>query len=193
MRVLAGLLALLCFSGCGIPPVPQQEQIAQPVAEIKREESKAKPGGKWIVSQSASSFDDSPSVTIAVQSEVEVKGWPNLSERPLLVVRCQEGKTDVFIGTGMTGRILFGQYGQDLGTEMRMRYDNGEVFTYAMAGAENKKAYFVQDAVAEAKYMLNKRSLLVEFTPFNSNTQEFTFDLSGLGEIIAPLRKACSW
>ncbi len=93
----------------------------------------------------------------------------------------------------MTGRILFGQYGQDLGTEMRMRYDKGEVFTYAMTGAENKKAYFVQDAVAEAKYMLNRRRLLVEFTPFNSETQEFTFDISGLGEVIAPLRKACSW
>ena len=48
-------------------------------------------------------------------------------------------------------------------------------------------------AVSFIKRMLEKDKILVRFTPFNGNLQEFTFDIRGIDEASKPLRKECGW
>ena len=167
-------------------PTPQRQNSA-PILEPELK------GGKWKLAKDKSGFDDSTTVVVSVESDDTLTGWPGRTANPALVLRCMEGKTDAYIKTGMPGRIAFGEYGSDEGTEMRMRYDKGEVFEYRMPASTDKEAYFFRQPIPEIKYMLKHERLLVEFCPFNSSPQEFRFDLRKLGEVISDLRSICKW
>ncbi|ASM76020.1 hypothetical protein VITFI_CDS0241 [Vitreoscilla filiformis] len=43
------------------------------------------------------------------------------------------------------------------------------------------------------KKMAEGSTLLFEFVPFNSSPQMTTFQISGLGVALKPLREACKW
>ncbi len=52
---------------------------------------------------------------------------------------------------------------------------------------------FFDSPVTEIKHMLDKSSVVYGFVPFNSDPAEVTFQLTGLKEVIGPLRKQCKW
>jgi type VI secretion system VasI family protein len=147
--------------------------------------------GKWRPTTNTSSFDDSKTVLLSLEAENSITGWPNVTRTPTLALRCKEKKTEAFVNTGMQGKP---EYGQTLLVHMRGRYDHqGRTFEYEMSKSNDGKAFFFGDSIEEIKYMLNHTTLVLEFTPYNSNPVEIQFDLFGLGEAIKPLRDACSW
>jgi hypothetical protein len=148
---------------------------------------------KWSLSGGSSSFDDSKRVTLTLLASNQITGWPGVTRTPALILRCQERKTEAFINVGMQGKIAFGGYGQDLGTSMRGRYDKGEVFHYLMTKSTDGQAFFFPKPGREIQTMMKHSSLVMEFTPFDSNPVEIRFDIADLTEAIKPLRDACSW
>lgn len=149
--------------------------------------------GKWRLNASTSSFDDSKTVVLALEAESAIVGWPAVTHTPTLILRCKENKTEAYVNAGMQGKPVFGEYGQDLGVSMRGRYDKGETFEYEMPKSTDGQAFFFRYPIEEIKYMTKHSSLVLEFTPFNSNPVEIRFDLTGLSEVLKPVRDACSW
>jgi len=59
------------------------------------------PTDRWMVNESTSQMDDSPFVALSLKAENEIKGWLE-SSIPTLVIRCLEGKIEMYIDT-LTG------------------------------------------------------------------------------------------
>ncbi len=57
--------------------------------------------GKWKSTTSVSSFDDSKMVVLSLQSDNQITGWPGVTTTPTLILRCKEGNTEAYIGTGI--------------------------------------------------------------------------------------------
>jgi hypothetical protein len=64
-------------------------------------------GGKWEEFGGSSAMDDSKSVSFQLKAEDAITGWLK-KETPTLVVRCQERRTDVYLVTGMSASVEYG-------------------------------------------------------------------------------------
>jgi hypothetical protein len=150
--------------------------------------SEARPG-KWRVSKSKSQFDDSPTVVLALRAENSIRGWLTTSI-PVLFIRCQERRTEVYVATGMQASVESG--GSNLHT-VRLRYGDDAAYATPMSESTDNKSLFFIDPTNDIRRMWNVQSLLVGFTPFNANPVTIRFDVSGLPIAIQPLREACGW
>jgi hypothetical protein len=148
--------------------------------------------GNWHLSTSVSSFDDSRTVVLILSAGNQITGWPGITNTPMLALRCKEGNVEAYVSTGMQAKLEFGQYGTDLGVSMRGRFDKDKPNYYLMSKSTDGKMFFFPNPIWEIKSMLDHSSLVLGFTPFNSNPVEMHFDLTGLGRVIKPLRDACS-
>jgi hypothetical protein len=62
------------------------------------------PVDQWHVTDSRSPMDDSKTVALALDSNHVIQG-PVGSNKPTLIVRCNEGKTQVYVSTGMAASV----------------------------------------------------------------------------------------
>jgi hypothetical protein len=62
------------------------------------------PVDKWHVTESRSPMDDSRTVILALDSADVIEG-PIGSNKPTLIVRCKEGKTQIYVSTGMAASV----------------------------------------------------------------------------------------
>ena len=170
-----------------------QRVFVEPREQSEQAKRLASPTRKWTMLRSRSSFDDSPTVELQLKAEAPISGWPGVTRTPTLILRCNEHKIDALISIGMRAKTSFGEYGRDLGTSTRGRYDKGEVFEYLMPKSTDGQAFFFPKPIEEIKYMMKHSPLVLEFTPFNSNPVEMRFEIAGVLEAIKPLREACSW
>ena len=145
--------------------------------------------GKWRVTKSKSQFDDSPTVVLALKAENTIRGWLATSI-PVLLIRCQERKTEVYVATGMQASVESG--GTSLHT-VRLRYGDEAAYVTPMSESTDNKSLFFIDLIGDIRRMWNVQPLLVGFTPFNANPVTIRFDVSGLPLAIQPLREACGW
>jgi len=148
--------------------------------------------GKWKSTKSTSSFDDSETVVLSLAAENQIQAWPGSTSTPTLALRCKEGRFEAYIAAGMQGKLEFGQHGQDIGVSMRGRYDQGETNRYLMSKSTDGRTFFFSNPNIEIVKMLVHSTLVLEFTPFNSNPVEMRFDLSGLSAVADNLH-TCGW
>ena len=171
----------------GLKPKPSSGAPATPGAPLQHHTSGT---GKWHVSTSVSAFDDSRIVVLSLDAQNPITGWPGVTHTPTLVLRCKEKQMEAYVVTGFQGASKIGEYQR---VSMRGRYDQDETLTYTMGEATNSRGFFFPSPFHEIMRMLEHSSLVLEFTPFNSNPVEMHFDLSGLGgATIKPLLDACS-
>jgi hypothetical protein len=149
--------------------------------------------GKWAVESDTSPFDDSKTVVLSLSAEKPITDWLGISHTPRLILRCKEKKTEAYVVTGTQPKTEFGEYGRELGVRMRARYDKEREWEYMMGKSTDGEALFFPEAVREVKHMLGRKSLVLEFVPFQSAPVQVLFDLSSLEEAVKPLREACSW
>jgi len=141
--------------------------------------------GKWVVRKEQSLIDDSINVTVAVTAEDIVQSGYN-KVLPILIVRCAENKTEVFINWDL-------YLGMDK-TKMLTRFDQEKANTKTWNLSTDNNAVFVKGSYIEfAKKIMKHDKLLLQITPFNQNPVMATFDIRGLSEAIKPLKKACHW
>ena len=141
------------------------------------------------MSKLKSQFDDSPTVVLALLAENSIKGWLATSV-PVLLIRCQERKTELYVATGMQPSVESG--GLDFHT-VRLRYGDEAAYVTPMRTSTDNKSLFFLDPINDIRRMWNVQSLLVGFTPFNANPVSIRFDVTGLPFAIQPLREACGW
>lgn len=143
--------------------------------------------GKWEVINDRSSFDDSPTVILALEAESDISGAFETT-RPILVLRCQEGETDVYIVTGLAPDVERGNLD---GATVRIRFGSEPAETLVMGKSTDDKALFFDAAPQMIARMEGHERLIFGFTPFSAVPVETTFDLRGLQEVLPQLRAAC--
>jgi type VI secretion system protein VasI len=167
-----------------VDPKERKEQAARVAARL------ASPIRKWTIERGRSPFDDSPTVTLLLKAETPIAGWPRKVETPVLVLRCQEHKTEAFIRTGMTPNV---EYGRLHAATVRMRLDRDPATKAITSESTDHIALFFREPIPLIRSLLKHEQLTFGFTPFNSPAVETLFDLRGLDAAVIPLRESCGW
>lgn len=144
--------------------------------------------GEWKSETSTSLLDDSTTVTLSQEADSPITGFPGTVTTPELVLRCQQGKTDVFFVTGLQADLVPGRPGV---ARVMLRYDKKKAFQYHLSGSTSGTGFFVRNADDVIAAMARHNTLVFQFTPYNSNPQTTTFDLRGLSTVLPALKAAC--
>lgn len=81
---------------------------------------------KWRINKKTSRIDDSSNVTISLDADSSISGWPRKTNTPTLILRCKERKTEAYIVTGMSPQV---EYGTD-GATVTLRFDKEKATKY---------------------------------------------------------------
>lgn len=130
----------------------------------------------WVVNESKSPIDDSPSATILKFAE---------DGNQTLVIRCKEDKTDAYI-------VTYDFLG-DESTSVIVRYDEEIARKQNFSLSTDSKALFFIPAISNIKTMMKAKKVVIRYNTYNGTFKTVTFKLDGLSEKITSLRKACHW
>lgn len=151
----------------------------------QRTESAAGHGetGKWKVVDTTNPIDDTRAVQLILESDSGVSRW---GKPIVLVLRCLSDTTDLYIRWN-------GYLGRD-STMVTTRIGSLRAETRSWGLSTDKQSSFhPRSPIATIKTMVDHGTLLAQVTPYNENPITATFDTSGLGAAIAPLRETCKW
>ena len=169
-------------------PGPQQTPISPLPAAASPGQLTA---GKWAISTGGvSKVDDSKTVTLWLDAESTISGWPGKTHRPVLFLRCQEKKTAAYVTTGMAANVEYGHYNE---ASVTLRFDQQPAKKMWASESTDNEAVFLPSAIGQIRTMAKAERMLFRFTPFNSNQQETEFDLRGLERVLPYLQEACGW
>jgi type VI secretion system protein VasI len=143
---------------------------------------------QWQIREDKSAMDGTKTVVISRDAENDIQGWLE-SNRPSLIVRCQERKTEAYIVTGTAANV---EYDTDSHT-VRLRFDDGKPITQHWSASTDDKALFAPNAIEFAKNLVGSKLLTFEFTPFNANPAVVHFRLEGLAPYLQKAAAACGW
>ena len=154
----------------------------------------ASPPDKWHVTEQKSPMDDSKPVVLALDSEDEVQG-PLGASRPKLMIRCQEGKTESYVVTGMAANIeVSSDGGPSEYHSVRVRFDDAPPQQFGLwSESTDHKALFIGNGQALAKELSKASSFTFQFTPFDGSPQVAQFDVRGLDPHLHKVAEACGW
>ncbi len=147
--------------------------------------------GKWQVDTETSAFDDSATVFLTLMSNEEIRGQFGRPGPASLHLRCEENTTALFLWVN----DMFLSDIQGYGT-VDYRIDDQKARSARMDASTSNKALGLWSgprAIPLIKELLDGRRVVFRVTPYNDSPVEFSFDLTGIGAAVAPLRKACSW
>ena len=126
------------------------------------------------------------SAAFELEANAPVAVWMK-QVRPTLVVRCMDKRTDVFVYTESAARIEE----QDENHTVRVALD-GQAGTHERwPDSVEHDALFAPDGQAMARRLLSARQMRFTFSPHNAAPVTATFEVAGLGELLAPIAKRC--
>ncbi|HYX70507.1 MAG TPA: hypothetical protein VE825_15340 [Terriglobales bacterium] len=145
-------------------------------------------GSQWHKVESKSALDDSTTVGFALKAEDSIEG-PVGQSTPVLIVRCQDKKVEVFISTGMPASV---EEGTD-DHHVRLRFDSDAPQVEAWSEATNNEALFAPEPARLIKALAGAKKMAFGFTPFDANPQVAVFNVAGLGHQLAQTSGTCGW
>jgi len=148
--------------------------------------------GRWTVAAETSPVDDGLNVFVSVRAEGTVTGWPEVTYRPELWFRCQEGVSSAFVVTGMDPHVEWHKNSLEWAT-VTVRFDGDPATEVAARKSTDGRGLFLTERPADIEAMVGHDSMFFRFTPFRSAPAATTFDVSGLEAALQPLRLACGW
>lgn len=149
-----------------------------------------RPRSKWSIQRSSSAMDDSKTVSLILDADNYIDAYYNKSEKPTLIIRCRENKTEIYIRTNVSANPELGLYNE---FTVRIRLDEGKPFKQRWSESTDGKALFAPRSIALAKKISQSKIMLFEFTPYNSNSQLADFDVQGLEPYLKELAETCNW
>lgn len=109
--------------------------------------------------------------------------------RPLLVVRCEGRRTDVFVYTESAAAIE----PQDENHSVRIAFDGKPLTQERWMDSSEHDALFAPDGRAFAERLRTTQTLRFGFTPHNAAPVTTEFDVRGFDAVAARLAKTCGW
>jgi hypothetical protein len=152
------------------------------------------PADNWHVREDHSQMDDTKTAVLSMDSDDEIEG-PLGRSKPTLIVRCKEGKTQVYIDTGMAASVEEDFEGGPIYTHtVRIRLDQSDAVTEHWSESTDHKALFSSDDGIEfAKHLAGAQTLTFQFIPFDANPAVARFNLHGLDAHLPKVADACGW
>ncbi len=144
----------------------------------------------WEVRERTSPMDDTKTLTLSVDANEEVDGWPSQRVRPTLLVRCKERSTDVYVSIGVSVQSAYGAIDA---SDVRVRLDSARVEEQRWDESTDNQALFAPNAIRFARRLVKAQKLTFQFTPFNSSPAIVTFDLAGADTLIPKVATLCGW
>ncbi len=141
----------------------------------------------WKVITSKSAIDDSKMIILWLKADGPISGWPNKTVIPTLILRCEEGKTEAYIVTGMHADV------ESDGVTGTIRFDKEKAYELKFGESTDHESLFFRDAQYMIAVMMEFRTMLFRFTPFNSSPTMTTFNLRGLNKVVRQLSSLCEW
>lgn len=146
----------------------------------------------WSVSTSKSEFKDTTDVILRVVSD-NALGCSRYGETDsaVLIIRCSENSTAMYIVTGCHLTSGHGGYGK-----VEYRFDEKPAGSRNFNASTDNRALGLWSgsrSIGLVKQMFDADKALFRFTPFNENSVTARFTITGLEEAIKPLRKECGW
>lgn len=155
-------------------------------SEVKKEEQQEleefkKEYGDWIVDVTESPLNDSKEVTI-----MRVSGdFENRRNPAALILRCKRDTTDAFVS--------WSEYLGSDNMKVAYRIDKEEAKNVWWNASSDGRASFIPKAISFIKSLEGKETIYIEAEKYRGGRVSATFDISGIEEVITPLREACSW
>lgn len=145
----------------------------------------------WSVRTDTSRIDDSRSVFLSTGALDPYMDDYGTQRAPILTVRCMENTTSLIInfdGDYMSDSRYWGP--------VLLRVDDHPASEHDMQVSTDNHALGLWRggaAIPAIKSLLGGERLLVRATPVSSSAITVEFNISGLDQVIAPLREACGW
>lgn len=140
-------------------------------------------------------MDDAQNIDASIEADNQIQAWLD-APRPVLHVGCYDGKISVYVWTGTAASV------ETYGHKVTLRFDNNPEFSEDYwVDSDDNKALFEMDDDWEGTnpahnlivQMVQSKTLLFQFTPFNANPVIAQFDLQGLSAHIDEITKPCNW
>jgi type VI secretion system protein VasI len=142
--------------------------------------------GPWTVETEVSPLDDSTNLYVHRRATAAVSGWPNERYTPELWLRCKEGEVSGYIVTGLTPEVE----GMGERATITLRLDKETAFDTVGSLSNDRRGVFLPARVTAD--LPGHSTLLVQFTPLNSNPVHTTFDLTGVDDALAAVTATCA-
>ena len=133
---------------------------------------------QWIVSAEKDKMDDRPQALLLLDSEEQ--------PRATLIVRCKQGKPEVFINTR---DVLESE--QAGGRNIRVRFDDEKPQPDVWRLSAGETGLFSENPRYLLTDLLETSTFRIEYRPFERNPRTVSFKTAGLKEAIAPVAAAC--
>ena len=145
-------------------------------------------GPGWMVNNARWVGNARRSVAFELPAYNKVGVWMR-EVRPLLVVRCIPGGTDVFVFTASASMIE----PQTEDHTVRYAFDDEAEIRELWPDSAEHDALFAPDGAAFARRLMDVRTLRFGFTPHNAAPVTAHFQVSGLRHRLEPAAKECGW
>jgi len=142
--------------------------------------------GRWYVSESVDSEDGGDNVTLALAS---ISGAAKFGGRFIVVIRCDSGLTEFYINWNASLKNKNMNDSQDVTYKVG---NAAEVTELWYNSTDNKATFYSGNTINFIKGLFNEERFEARTEGFFSS-MDGVWDISGLDNAIAPLRKACSW
>lgn len=109
--------------------------------------------------------------------------------RPVLTVRCEAGRTEVFVLTESAAVIE----GDDGKHTVRVGFDGGADVTQRWLASADYDALFSPDPVRLAQQIAGSRSMRFGFAPYGAAPVVAQFDVEGFETLLGTIAKTCRW
>jgi len=172
-------------------PVAREESpVARPAPAVGPRATSsvsATPGPTWSSRNQARWVSNHrKSAAFEMQAIQPVTVWMK-QVRPILVVRCMDNRTDVFVYTESAARIE----PEDENHTVRVAFDDEAGAHQRWPDSVEHDALFAPDGQALARRLLTARQMHFGFSPHNAAPVTATFEVTGLGELLTPIAKRC--
>lgn len=186
----SGAITLAALSsgstGAGNGPAEAAAPTATVAAGAVPAPVKTAPKAGWVEAGKVWMGNARKGLALELAASNETPVWMR-TVRPLLVVRCVDRRTDVFVFTDSAAAME----ARDEDHAVRIRFDEGEERSERWPDSSAHDALFAPDGARLLAELGRARTLSFGYTPHNAAPVTARFDLAGLRERLAPAARYC--
>jgi hypothetical protein len=170
-------------------PVSHKAATASPQGLPASKNTPSPKSQRWDVAEEREPMEGKPRVAISVDAENNVQGRFG-HENPRLIIRCQDGKTELAVKVGMASET---DPEQPHMVSVRLKFDHRKPIRQYWIESTDYEALFSSNPINLARELTGVHTLLFEFRPFRRGPEVAEFSLDGLSEVLPKVSKTCGW
>jgi type VI secretion system protein VasI len=147
--------------------------------------------GKWSIETQKSDFKDTQDVYVSMRTEGDLPCGMIDQGPATLLLRCMENSTAAMLITSCHMASGFSGYGK-----VEYRVDDKPSRTRDFDASTDNSALGLWkggESIPFIKELFGGKKLLMRFTPFSESPVTAEFEITGVENAVAGLRKECSW